>query len=68
MGKIIAYQIGFLFEPEYHFHVLPEIEIKRPKKEFKTKISQYHGKSTNITAKKNARTSLPNRYRKEQQP
>ena len=65
MPIIVAYQIGFLFEPEYHFHVLPEIEIKRPKKEFNTKPIQYHGKSNNITAKKNARTTLPNRYKQE---
>ncbi len=65
---VIVIQVGFLFEPIYHTIYVPETDSTDYKKPKTFKTSKYNGKATHITARKNARTSLPIRQRKVQEP
>lgn len=66
MTRKVVFLVGFFLEPEYHVIYLPEDEVEHNYKKPNNKLVTHHAKSKHVTAKKNARTSLPNRFKKTQ--
>jgi hypothetical protein len=65
MIRFITFQVGFFLTPEYHTIVVVDEKEDHVETFNKIKTSKTHGQNSAITARKSARTSLPNRVEKE---